>query len=316
MHSAGGGDPTQSLTIVSVVFDNPWLIARNIELTGNLNPQFEGRWIVVDNSPAGDLRLDGAVEIMPGVPRPRAPDKGSTHHALALHKALAGVRTRYALLLDHDFYVLRPGWISELLAHVGERGIAFFGSAWNPRWVHQYSGFPSLHFLLVDLERIPVAGIDLTPAIARDVWWRLINAREVPLPRPLRDVLKAGRIRDAGWRLRRRFANEPTVEVEMLVPHHIPPDPSPQRGDRRSGARLPRVRRGHRGDDDRVTAHSALRECLPQAYRDGWEEHFWQGALFAVHLRRVGRKWSRRSLADDEALLDELLHDTRQAFAG
>jgi hypothetical protein len=47
----------------------------------------------------------------------------------------------------------------------------------------------------------------------------------------------------------------------------------------------------------------------------GWEEYSWQGAPFAVHLRRVGRKWSKRSLTHDKELLDALLDDTRRAFA-
>lgn len=297
MHSAGGGDPSQSLSIVSVVFDAPWLIERNLELSRRLNPGFGGRWIVVDNSPAGDLELADRAEILPGVPRPRAPDRGSTHHALALHKALAKVRTRYVLLLDHDFYVVRPDWIAGLLAHVRARGVALLGSAWNPRWVHQYRDFPSIHFLLIDLDRIPVAEIDVTPAIAGDLWWRLINARAMPWPRGLRKSLKAGRFRDAGWRLRRRFAGDRTKRVEMLVPYHASPA-------------------GRPAGRATIAEQSELMDRLPRAYANGWEEHFWQGALFAVHLRRVGRNWTKQSLAADEALLDELLRDAPTALAG
>lgn len=298
-----------------MAFDDSWLIERNLELTRHLNPAFEGRWIVVDNSPGGNLALPAGAEILPGVARPRAPDMGSTHHALALHRALAEVRTRYVLLLDHDFYVVRPDWIAQILAHAHARRLSVFGSAWNPRWFYQYRGFPSVHFLLIDLNRIPVGEIDLMPAAEGDVWWRVVNTSAVPLPGWLRDTLKAGRLRDIGWHTHRRFAANPHLRVETLVPHYIPPATLRYRWERRTAAWLPESWRKYPVHAKDFTERSELRNRLPRAYEAGWEELFWRGALFAVHLRRVGRKWTKRSLEDDEALLDALLHSARHKVA-
>ena len=38
-----------------------------------------------------------------------------------------------------------------------------------------------------------------------------------------------------------------------------------------------------------------------------WEEFFWQGAPFAIHLRRVGRSMANVPLARDDALFGDFL---------
>jgi hypothetical protein len=44
-------------------------------------------------------------------------------------------------------------------------GLCFFGTPWHPRWYSKYRGYPAVHFLLVDLDRIDGSRLDFMPAI-------------------------------------------------------------------------------------------------------------------------------------------------------
>lgn len=240
-------------------------------------------------------------------PRPRARDMGSLHHATALEKALQEVRTRFVLLMDPDFFVLRQDWIETLLSYVSEQNIGILGSVWHPRWFYQYRDFPSVHFMLVDLHQIPLTEIDLKPLISEDRWWQIINRKRTPWPAVLRDTLKAQRCRDTGWRLYRRYYRDPTVRLEMLLPHYIPPENARYRWEKTLAPVLPASWRKYPSDAQSFTEESFLRQPWAEAYRQGWEEFFWEGSPFAVHLRSVGRSMLPAPPARDEALLGDFL---------
>ena len=302
-------DKSQSLSIISVAFSDSGFLEKNVELTKHLNPQLKSRWIVVDNTPRSDLSISAAacVEILPGVPRLRSRDKGSMHHAMALEKALREIRTRFVLFMDADFYVIRKDWIATLVTHVCEREIGIFGSVWHPRWFYQYRDFPSVHFMLVDLHQIPLTHIDLKPLISRDRWWLIINNERVPWPSFLRDALKAQRCRDTGWRLYRRYRCDPAVRVETLLPHYIPPASAQNLWERKLAPLLGDAWRKYPADPHSFTDESFLRVRWAEAYGQEWEEFFWQGAPFAIHLRRVGRSMLNVPLERDDALLWDFL---------
>lgn len=301
-------DSSQSLSIISVAFPDSGLLQKNVELTKHLNPKLKCRWICVDNTPQSNLSISAAyVEILPGIPRLRSRDLGSLHHAMALEKALQEVRTRFVLLMDPDFYVLRKDWISTLLSHVSKREIGIFGAVWNPRWFYQYRGFPSVHFMLIDLDRIPLAHLDLKPLISTDRWWQIINRDSTPWPSVLRDTLKAQRCRDTGWQLYRRYHRDPDIGVETLLPHYVPPANARYRWERRLAPLLPASWRKYPADTRGFTEESFLRAHSAQAYSQGWEEFFWLGAPFAIHLRRVGRSMLSVPLVRDDALLGDFL---------
>lgn len=298
------GDISQALSIVSVVFPDASYLEKNVRLTNRLNPRFEGRWIVVDNTPNADVHLSAPkVDVLPGVPRMRSLDLGSQHHAAALEKGLREVRTRFVLFMDPDFYVLRNDWIATLLSYVQERQIGIFGAVWNPRWFHQYRDFPSVHFMLIDLEGIPAAQIDLKPLISEDRWWQFIIS-DNGLPDFLRYALQVQRCRDTGWQLYRRYRRNPAVRVETLLPHFLPPADSRYRWERRLAFLLPNSWRKYPRDARGYTEQSFLSERFSLAYEEGWEEFFWQDTPFAIHLRRVGRTMLGVSLQDEDLLED------------
>ncbi len=92
---------------------------------------------------------------------------GSYHHAAGLNRALERVATRYALVIDPDFYVVRPGWIAEVLAHVRAEDLAAFGAPWNPRWYQKFRYFPCTHFMVLDLAKRPWSPGLLAPDLVR-----------------------------------------------------------------------------------------------------------------------------------------------------
>ncbi len=292
------------LTIISVKFGSGELLTCNAALVRALNPDASYEWLVVNNDHDREFASSGAsaFRMLPGVPRPEeARDRGSAHHAAAITSALQFVRGRYVLLLDHDFFVVKPGWMRAILEHVTEESIAFFGSVWHPRWSYQPRGFPSVHFMLIDLEQIDRSALDFRPDMNGNRLDTLISQPNLPLPQGLRTLLQTGAFRDTGWRVRQRFMDS-GLYTECLVPHvnleSARRDAEPLH---RFVARvLPRLRNPIPRADE-ITSQSFLRADSPLGYALGWEEFFWQGVPFGFHLRSVGRR-----ITDSEADLAEL----------
>ncbi len=282
--------PDQSLTVLSVKYGSSQLLKRNAALVRRLNPSAAYTWIAVNNDLEPGFAADASFRVIPGATRRLRGDRGSYHHAAGLMLGLAEVRTRFVLLLDHDFFVVRPGWIADLLEHMQVRRLGFFGSVWHGRWSYQPRDFPSVHFLLIDLEQVPVAELDFTPGMDEPGWDRIVSHPRLPLPAPLRQLLQVGGLRDTGFRVARRFQAK-RILYECLQPHF---DLETALKDAHWLHRF-----AHRFLPDHLsvipkrlasfTPQSFLREDAPLAYRRGWEEFFWQGEPFAFHLRGVGR---------------------------
>src|SRR5262249_25270046 len=116
------------LTIVTVVIEKHYgYVARQISLIESLNPRAPWRLLVVDNASSATPRLtvdDPRCRVIPGVEIDTTlPEnfRGSYHHAAALNLALRQVKTRYAVVLDPDLFVVYRDWIAEVLQHIGER---------------------------------------------------------------------------------------------------------------------------------------------------------------------------------------------------
>ncbi|HEY5412517.1 MAG TPA: hypothetical protein VIJ94_17495, partial [Caulobacteraceae bacterium] len=165
---------------------------------------------------------------------------GSYHHAAGLALALKGARTRYAIILDPDFYVLRRNWVDDILAEMDARKLALFGAPWSPRWYQKYRNFPSTHLMVIDLEQCPWASGALQPDLvgggrrfASELWARLASAspaqrpaaRKAILAKPLRAIREdlrqrasIGSARDTGYNLLRAFRRHPDLKLSLLQP--------------------------------------------------------------------------------------------------
>jgi hypothetical protein len=227
------------LTIVTVCTEKHFrYIPLQLALLDSLNPGGGWRMIAVDNSSVGTPRLfldDPRCTVIAGVPAdPAIPAacRGSYHHAAALNAVVRRVATRYMLVLDPDLFVVYRNWVAECLDHAERRRLSFFGVPWHPRWYRKERYVPCVHFLLIDLARVPAAAIDFTPAIAEETARREKSAfdkwlRKHSPSQHARWILHSNN--DTGWRLKRDFPDalmetvHPVVDLsrEVRKPKHL-----------------------------------------------------------------------------------------------
>ncbi len=256
---------------------------------------------------------------------------GSYHHAAGLNLALEQVKTRYAVVIDPDLYVVRPGWVAEVIRHMAERDLAVFGAPWNPRWYQKYRYFPCTHLMVIDLQKYRWRKDMLAPDLVRpggkyiSTFWQgwpeaaaqgagkaLIHLLR-NLPQALREDFRQratiGRSHDTGYSLLEEFAARPGLKCETLTPVFADADGfqpktvnRPQRlldgllPDRLSY--LPK-RPGY------VSAKGFADKGYPDCREHGWEEFLWRGAPFAFHVRgEMHRKPIGRT--DDVQVLNKL----------
>ena len=277
------------LTLVSVKYGSSDWLLENAKLYHALNANQPYEWLVVNNDhDSGFLEHSNNFRILPGVERTPRADRGSYHHAAALMSALPEVKSRYLLILDQDFFVIRPNWMTELLDHMQHQNLAFFGSTWHPRWSYQYRYFPSVHFMLIDLEKIDLERLNFLPDIGGGWWDNLVSNKRIPFPNFLRRSLQVGLYRDTGFRIQQTFKNS---RFECLIPHFdLEQEVAKLEPTERFLTRiLPEQLNIIPQNPLSFTAQSFLKTSSRFAYEQHWEEFFWQDSPFAFHLRRVGR---------------------------
>ena len=297
------------LTICTVSFKHESLIRLNLDLMESLNPSLasQARWIIADN--AIDSTENGlaithpAIEIRAGSRDTSA--GASQHHALALNTLVETVDTRYLLVLDPDFYLLQPDWINRVIGHMQQRGLAFFGAPWHPRYNRNYRYFPAVHCMFVDLDVIPRETLDFQPRLD------LVDA---PVKRagPL-DLIGvfARRKRipwDTGVRVFEQFGGHNDIASECVKPVY-------REGLNNAGSLSTRLLERilpdtycyfpkRRDSYLRTGFHEA--GLAPAPLPNLWEETYWQDQPFGLHVRRSYGATSR----DDErerSLLTETL---------
>lgn len=169
MSTSHEATPRFDCTVVAVSFNSRWCIAENVRLAAGLNQGAILPWIVVENSPQDSSEryesINPAIQVVDGDPKP--PDKSTSwHHAQSLHRALESVSTRYVVLIDPDYFVIRPEWVEDITNHMAHNKLAVFGSPNHPlrfRIGRVVRYVPVVTFLVIDLHRIPVTDIDMRP---------------------------------------------------------------------------------------------------------------------------------------------------------
>ncbi|HXH34719.1 MAG TPA: hypothetical protein VNJ54_09945 [Plantibacter sp.] len=216
------------LTVVTVAFGDKWCIDLHRDLADRLNPQTSARWRVIRNLPrheadaweeGGDRYqiVDGAV-----VPHQHSEvlNQGSFHHALALAIGSREIETRFVFFVDADFFVLRPNWYREVVDHMLERELSFFGAPYHPRSPWKFRYFPCAVALFIDRDRVDPTLMDWVP-------------REAPAASPSWNDLIWGKILaglGSDWRLHvegsldtgitvyDRFRSSTDLRSECVVP--------------------------------------------------------------------------------------------------
>lgn len=303
---------SRELTIVTVSFGDRRWIERGADLAERLNPGHGARWRLVVNEPAQpeDRAGDpGRFELLRGgalTEQERADRRSrSLHHAKGLHAGLRDVGTRWVLLLDSDCFIVRPGWMEDVLAHMDDVGLAFLGTPYHPRGTAKLRYFPTCVCLFVDLTRVPVAALDFTPGTDEPSPGRVERVANAFLARRgMHDRVRFERSQDTGVRVYRRYRDDPVAPSECVVPVVTA-------GEARTVLRRPSQLVLEKVLPDRwcllprrpgyFTDVTFAQLGAPDFYAHGAEEYLWRGAPFAAHLRGSER------LRTDDAGLDRVL---------
>ena len=162
-------------TICSVSYNSSQFIQLNEDLIIQLNKNKDFNWIIVENSPAmsnNSVNLSNKnIKVIQGLrdntynAEHWAPH--SLHHAKGLNIALKYVNTRYLIVMDPDFFVVLKDWMKIITKFMTRNNISIFGAPWNPKWSYKYRYFPSPHFTVYDLKKIPLKGLNFLPGNKR-----------------------------------------------------------------------------------------------------------------------------------------------------
>ncbi len=278
------------IAICSVSFGCYEYLDLNWKLTDTLNPAASITWLIADNAigsseskmPVKDERFN----IYEGGQKG---DLGANwHHAQALMMLLDHVNSRFVLVLDPDFYVIRKNWVEDMVSHMKHENLTFLGAPWHPAAYKKIRYFPSPHFVLIDIENLDIKDLNFLPG--NDVlgrrWKKLVARYDHHVD--ITGRLKIGQTKDTGYRLKERFSRKRDIHIECLqavfkynrskisnyIDHFV--------SDRFS----------FRPKKCGYTTHATFSEAgFPfDPYGKGWEEFMWLGEPFGFHVRRYPKR--------------------------
>jgi hypothetical protein len=285
------------MTMCTVSFGDWPVIDVNRRLLERMNPGVQVQWRVARNLPLQppDGDAGGAhVEVIEGEALDddlRATSKHrSWHHALGLNRVCRDVRTRYLALVDADCFIVRPHWVRDVLGHMREHGLAFFGVPYHPRSIAKIRYLPCAVFIVIDTTQMAADALDWTP--------KALTPRrpDGPVDRWLQR-----RLQDDGtaWRLRAEESEDTGIRVYAQL----------REDGLSSECAVPVYTTLHAPRKLRTPRQLALEHVLPDRYcilpkrrgaitdrgfvangledfsGEGCEEYMWRDDPFALHLR-------------------------------
>lgn len=280
------------LTICTVSFESSDWLRLNLDLTTRLNPGRDDLcWIIAENSPANSpARLPptaAGFRVIPGAPYREMPyASASYHHAAGMNIAVREVTTRYLLVLDPDFYIVRKHWIDNVTRYMHENHIAILGAPWHPGRVSKIRYFPCAHCTFFDLQQIDRDDLDFTPCYEDRQEWVATKKSNLSLGQKLMARLtgakrrRIGTSHDTGWRIYRRYGSDPRVKSECLQPVF-----NPRLGRRMVDTFYPDRLRYTPARPGYFRRSGFEHFGLSGLRTNGWEEFFWQGKPFGFHVR-------------------------------
>jgi hypothetical protein len=308
------------LTIYTVSFQSKAYLEQNCSLANRLNPAAQLKWIIAQNSlpEAGDDLdfLPDNCKVVDGCEldsKKKAP--GAYQHGSSLNKILPLATTRFALVLDPDFYIVRRNWAAEVTEHMLENRLAFLGAPWHPKWHNKARYFPCAHCLFIDLAQVNRDELDFRPGQGDVVpasqavnnkpglLQMIYGLLTMPLNR-LQARSGIGKAQDTGYNLHRRYGADPNINVECFTPVYKAETDyqvSPRWLNQLLDAFLP----------DRLSyTPKRAGYYTPIGFRElgytdttqyGWEEFAWKNQPFGFHLRSViNRKLGRKPELEQE----------------
>ncbi len=306
----GKVNPLKDLTICTVAFRSQFYLDLHWELTRQLNnPQdVDWKWIVVENTPAGESECLQDHERFKILPRIEPSENYAMHpagyqHAAGLNEALSHVHSRYVLIVDPDFFIIRKNWIKDTLEHMQRNHLSFLGSPYHPKWYTKIRYVPVGYCLFIDLDQVNRKDLDF---VVYDSSQKLISDNlKKTVPPFLRKTLSplASRLRwlifnrrmiekehDTGWHLYRKM-KESDYKYECLVPVF-----RPQQNFTGKAYLAPTLNNfierflpDERSYIPKRAGYFSLTGFKERGYPDfnalEWEEYLWQDEPFGFHLR-------------------------------
>ncbi|MEK7503324.1 MAG: hypothetical protein AAB556_02690 [Patescibacteria group bacterium] len=332
------------ITICSVFHseDSKKLLELNFNLAKKLNPNSDYEWVVADNTskisppylPADATRQalqagEGGVpreesrgvgvKIIPGIPK--APDnipdwiKPSFHHNIAMNMSVSHIKTRFALFLDSDFYILQKDWIKRAIEHMQKNNLAFLGTPWHPKTYRVFRYFPCHQCLFVDFEKLKEAGFS-----AEDLDFTPLEYGDAPQKPPAKRFGKFSRIlnifnfkerrmigqeKHTAHRLFEKFSGNRNIKFEV-----IPAVFKPQRESYPAINLIYALNKFFEfflpdklcyiPKDKSYYSAKRFKKLGFDAWGKGWEEYVWGDQPFGLHVRPI--KQIKRGQSIEEIL--------------
>ncbi len=301
-----------NLDILTVSFHSESVLEENIRLMQRLNPGFKYRLIIVDNAKLGILKSSGEnILVIDGPnPDPTHLGDGSYHHAAGLMEGMKHVKAPHLLVMDPDFFVVQSDWMFKVIERMNFKNLSFWGSTWLPTKLRKYRNFPSVHFMMIDLGKVPLGKLDFMPDV---IGMTKINdfIERLPLSFGFRRSLLVGFSRDTGWKLKRDFGFSQKHMSETLVAsvqykdikNLVTKFPFPKKWRDLVPNRFNLIPL-----KQTYTYRSFVAEKLKN-YDDFWEEFWLDDKPFGIHLRQVGRSRTKEGREEDSRLIKTLTRE-------
>ncbi|MDP3772201.1 MAG: glycosyltransferase [bacterium] len=330
---------SKDLTIISVYHNrlSGRLLRLNGEITRRLNPNAKMQWLVGDNTPPGFPVEDKiTAEGFTVIPNPHDyKGRGSHQHAGAINLCLSQVTTRFVMSMDSDFYILRPGWIEDILSHMQENNLAFFGVTYHPEEYVKYRYFPSVVCVIIDLSGVRREDIDFAPEHVFAVSGRAVTVNKKTRKKRIfrkrvRHVLAhgfmnglfrfkrmldfsarrrlIGSARDTSYAIFRRYGSDQSLGREYVQAVFDPVHDLhlaamlPLRLNALFERLLPDQLCYVPKRRDAYTPMDFRARGFPDCGGYGWEEYIWKDIPFGIHIRG-SKTWKRNQSEDEEFAL-------------
>ncbi len=331
--------PSPELTICTVSYNSSLYLKINKAFVDCLNPNVSYQWTVCENSPKDlvySLSLDDPdFQVIKGPP----PEKiltaeqasASYHHAAGLNRLLHQVDTRYALILDPDFFIVRPGWIQEVLAHMKQKKLSFFGAPWHPKYITKYRYFPCVHCMFIDVEAVGKKHLDFTPyfqeylqlgkkdkhspegVIKRMPWYirpilpLITKNDEIRTNLYVNSRRRIGSSPDTGYRIYKQFLHHPKHHHECIQPAFQPlreMSICKKRTNQRLERWLPDELRFKPEKRHYYSTRYFKHKGCPDLRGDyGWDEFLWNNEPYGFHIRNYLRTTKKNVTLEDQVRL-------------
>jgi len=305
------------LTICSVYHSEMTkrILIMNEEFMKYMNPGVSWIRLAANNSLKEPIHLNtpGIIELPGGTVPDTAPSNSweGYHDGAATNALLSHVKTRFALILDYDFFAIRKNWITETLNYMKEHNVALLGAPYHPKYWTKFRYFPAKYFLLVDLEKIgnEFYEWDFRPQYTKEDVQKNEAARAHKMAHSARKHLSPswfqrfiaankkrrylGKSKDVCFYLYTRYYKNPKTPVECLVPavryqdfvyhYGVPRFVQPllyafEKLFPEKWTFVPK-KKGY------FTFTRFRNFGYYDALKEGLEEYFWQGKPFGFHLR-------------------------------